>query len=123
MILVQNRRAPLSGNKQGAAALNLLNKGVSMESEWKTKLGEYRDLINDIDKKLVDLLNDRAVVVMKVKKLKQKENLPLYDARREEELVENIVKYNKGPLYRDNIIQIFESILRNVQILEKDESL
>ncbi len=122
MILVQNRRAPLSGNKQGAA-LSLIDKGVKMESDWKKKLGEYRDQINEIDKKLVDLLNDRAVVVMKVKKLKQKENLPLYDARREEELVESIVKYNKGPLYRDNIIQIFENILRNVQILEKDENL
>ncbi len=122
MILVQNRRAPLSGNKQGAA-LSLIDKGVTMESDWKKKLGEYRDQINEIDKKLVDLLNDRAVVVMKVKKLKQKENLPLYDARREEELVESIVKYNKGPLYRDNIIQIFENILRNVQILEKDENL
>ena len=122
MILVQNRRAPLSGNKQGAA-LSLIDKGVKMESDWKKKLGDYRDQINNIDKKLVDLLNDRAVVVRKVKKLKQKENLPLYDARREEELVESIVKYNKGPLYRDNIIQIFENILRNVQILEKDENL
>ena len=122
MILVQNRRAPLSGNSQGAA-LSLIDKGVKMESDWKTKLGEYRDEINEIDKKLVDLLNDRAVVVRNVKKLKQKENLPLYDARREEELVESIVKYNKGPLYRDNIIQIFENILRNVQILEKDENL
>jgi chorismate mutase len=103
--------------------LSLLDKGVKMESDWKVKLGEYREQINDIDKKLVDLLNDRAVVVMKVKKLKQKENLPLYDARREEELVESIVKYNKGPLFRDNIIQIFENILRNVQILEKDENL
>ena len=122
MILVQNRLAPLNGNNQGAA-ISLLDKGVKMESDWKVKLGEYRDQINEIDKKLVDLLNDRAVVVMKVKKLKQKENLPLYDARREEELVESIVEYNKGPLYRDNIIQIFENILRNVQILEKDENL
>jgi len=122
MILVQNRQAPLNGNNQGAA-ISLLDKGVKMESDWKEKLGEYRDQINEIDKKLVDLLNDRAVVVMKVKKLKQKENLPLYDARREEELVETIVEYNKGPLYRDNIIQIFENILRNVQILEKDENL
>jgi len=94
-----------------------------MESDWKTKLGEYRDEINEIDKKLVDLLNQRAEIVMKVKKLKQKEDIPLYDARREEELIESIAKYNKGPLYRDNITQIFESILRNVQILEKDENL
>ena len=42
---------------------------------------------------------------------------------KEEELIENIAKYNKGPLYRDNVIQIFESILRNVQVLEKDDNL
>lgn len=94
-----------------------------MAGDFKKKLEGYRDKINDIDKKLVDLLNERAKVVMKVKKLKQKEDVPLYDARREEELVENIAKYNKGPLYRDNVIQIFESILRNVQVLEKDENL
>jgi chorismate mutase len=94
-----------------------------MESDFRKKLESYRIQINDIDHKLVDLLNERAQIVMNVKKLKQKEDVPLYDARREEELIENIAKYNKGPLYRDNIIQIFESILRNVQILEKDDNL
>ncbi len=55
--------------------------------------------------------------------MKEKHDMPLYDAKREEDLMNNIVSYNKGPLYNDNIIQIFESILRNVQILEKDETL
>ena len=94
-----------------------------MESDFRKKLDVYREQINEIDHKLVDLLNERAKIVMKVKKLKQQEDVPLYDARREEELIENIAKYNKGPLYRDNVIQIFESILRNVQVLEKDENL
>ena len=58
-----------------------------------------------------------------IKKLKEDRDVPLYDAKREEELINNIIKYNKGPLYNDNIIQIFESILRNVQVLEKDENL
>jgi chorismate mutase len=94
-----------------------------MKEEFKEKLNEYREEINQVDKKIVDFLNKRAVVVMKIKKLKEDQNFPLYDAKREEELFDNIVKYNKGPLYNDNIIQIFESILRNVQILEKDENL
>ena len=94
-----------------------------MESDFRKKLDVYREQINEIDHKLVDLLNERAKIVMKVKKLKQQEDVPLYDARREEELIENIAKYNKGPLYRDNVTQIFESILRNVQVLEKDENL
>ncbi len=94
-----------------------------MKNDFKEKLDKYREEINEIDKNIVDFLNKRAVVVMKIKRLKEDKNIPLYDAKREEELFNNIVKYNKGPLYNDNIVQIFESILRNVQVLEKDENL
>lgn len=94
-----------------------------MKNDFKEKLNKYREEINEIDKNIVDFLNKRAEVVLKIKRLKEKRNVPLYDAKREEELINNIVKYNKGPLYNDNIVQIFESILRNVQVLEKDESL
>ncbi|MBM3710264.1 MAG: hypothetical protein FJW61_07585 [Actinobacteria bacterium] len=94
-----------------------------MEDDYKEKLKKYRMDIDKVDQGLVELLNKRAEIVMKIKRMKQKHNIPLYDARREEDLINNIVKYNKGPLYNDNIIQIFESIFRNVQILEKDENL
>ncbi len=94
-----------------------------MENDFEKQLKEYRKEIDKIDENIVDLLNKRAEIVSKIKKLKEKHNMPLYDAKREEDLINNIVKYNKGPLYNDNIIQIFESILRNVQILEKDENL
>ena len=94
-----------------------------MKDGFKEKLEKYREEINKIDKNLVDFLNKRAEIVMKIKKLKENRDVPLYDAKREEELINNIIKYNKGPLYNDNIIQIFESILRNVQVLEKDENL
>ena len=94
-----------------------------MENDFKEKLNKYRKEINEIDKNIVDFLNKRAVVVMKIKRLKEDRDAPLYDAKREKELINNIIKYNKGPLYNDNIIQIFESILRNVQVLKKDESL
>jgi chorismate mutase len=94
-----------------------------MEDNFKEVLKEYRADIDKIDKSLVDLLNQRAVIVAIIRKLKEKHNLPLYDAKREEGLINNIVSYNKGPLFNDNIIQIFEAILRNVQILEKDETL
>lgn len=98
-------------------------KGALMENDFKEKLKKYREEINEIDKNIVGFLNKRAEAVMKIKRLKEDRNVPLYDAKREEELINNIIKYNKGPLYNDNIIQIFESILRNVQVLEKDESL
>jgi len=94
-----------------------------MEEDFKEKLKKYRKDIDKIDRNLVELLNKRAEIVSSVKKLKSMRGMPLYDAKREEDLINNIIKYNKGPLYNDNVIQIFESILRNVQILEKDETL
>lgn len=94
-----------------------------MDDDFKKKLEKYREEIDEIDKNIVNLLNKRAETVSTIKKLKEKHKMPLYDAKREEDLINNIVKYNKGPLFNDNIIQIFESILRNVQILEKDETL
>lgn len=94
-----------------------------MEEEFEKKLKNGRKEIDRIDKELVGLLNQRAQVVLDIKRLKEKKDVPLYDAKREEDLINNVIKYNKGPLYNDNIIQIFESILRNVQILEKDETL
>jgi len=94
-----------------------------MEKDFNEKLDKYRKEIDKIDKIIVDFLNKRAKIVSEIKKLKVKNGVPLYNARREEKLMENIVKYNKGPLYNDNVIQIFECILRNVQILEKDENL
>jgi chorismate mutase len=94
-----------------------------MEDDFQKVLRDYRKIIDEIDEGLVNLLNRRAEMVSKIKKLKEKHNMPLYDAKREEDLINNIVKYNKGPLFNDNIVQIFESILRNVQILERDETL
>ena len=94
-----------------------------MEKGFNEKLDKYRKEIDKIDRNIVDFLNKRAKIVSEIKKMKVKSGVPLYNARREEKLMENIVKYNKGPLYNDNIIQIFECILRNVQILEKDENL
>jgi chorismate mutase len=94
-----------------------------MEDDFKEKLKGYREEINQTDRGIVDLLNKRAETVLLIKRMKEKHDMPLYDAKREEDLMNNIASYNKGPLYNDNIVQIFESILRNVQILEKDETL
>jgi len=94
-----------------------------MTDDFKKKLEEYREEIDRIDRAIVDYVNERAKLVLEIKRLKKKNNIPLYDAKREEELLDNIAKYNKGPLYNDNVVQIFESILRNVQILERGEEL
>jgi len=49
-----------------------------MENDFKKKLKEYREKINNIDHDIVDLLNERAKLVIKIKKLKKSKDVPHY---------------------------------------------
>lgn len=91
-----------------------------MENDFNKKLELFRTEIDETDKAILNLLNKRAKIVLKIKKLKTEHNAPFYDAKREEILLNNIIKCNNGPLLNDNVIHIFESILKNMQILKKD---
>ena len=91
-----------------------------MENDFNKELELFRAEIDETDKSILDLLNKRAKIVLEIKKLKIKHAMPLYDAKREESLLNNIIRYNNGPMLNDNIIRIFDSILKNMQTLKKD---
>ena len=57
-------------------------------------LDELRKQINDIDNKLVELLNQRANIVIDIGKLKNKTAAPVYSPDREKEVFERIAKAN-----------------------------
>ncbi len=86
-----------------------------MENDFNEKLELFRAEVDEIDRVMLDLLNKRAGVFLKIKNLKLKHNRPLYDSKREEALLNSIIKHNNGSLSSNNIIQIFNSILKNMK--------
>ena len=46
-------------------------------------LSDWRRQIDEIDRKLVELLNQRSRCALEIGKIKQAENLPLYQPERE----------------------------------------
>ena len=44
-----------------------------MGTDFKEEVIKYRDEINRIDKEIVDNLNERAKIVLEIKRLKKKE--------------------------------------------------
>jgi chorismate mutase len=59
----------------------------------------------------VELLNERSQCALEIGKLKQRENLPLYQPEREKEVLENAEKHNRGPLSDAAIRRLFERII------------
>lgn len=85
------------------------------------KIKSLRDQIDEVDKKIVELLNERTRLVREIIRLKRENEMPLYDPRREEEIFMNIRSANKGDLYTEALIDIYETILKWMKSLADEE--
>jgi chorismate mutase len=76
------------------------------------QIEQHREQIDAIDAQLVSLLNKRAGHSLVIRGLKPDAKMGLFDARREEEIFERICTYNEGPLYNENLKEIYAAILK-----------
>jgi chorismate mutase len=81
------------------------------EGDVMARIEEYRSRIDEVDRELVKLLNSRAEMSLAIRELKPKVNRPLYDPKREEEIFDHLSELNEGPLFDDNVREIFEVLL------------
>jgi chorismate mutase/prephenate dehydratase len=74
-------------------------------------IAALRGEIDDIDGRIVALLNERAKRSLQIRDLKPGMQMSLYDPKREEEIFANLARGNDGPLYAESLREIFGSIL------------
>lgn len=82
-------------------------------------LEELRKKIDAIDEKLVELINERAKIVVEIGKLKQAESTPIYSPDREKMVLEKIASINKGPLPDKTLAAIWREIMSGSFFLER----
>ena len=80
-------------------------------TDAQARIAEIRARIDAIDCQLVKLLNERAQCSLDIRALKPSAHLGLYDPKREEEIFASVAKCNGGPLYGDDLREIYEAIL------------
>jgi chorismate mutase len=83
-----------------------------MSDDAFKSIEEHRNRIDAIDRELVELFNARAEQALAIRALKPAAHLGLYDPKREEEIFEAVEAVNAGPLYNDDLRQIFSVILK-----------
>ena len=88
--------------------------------EALTALRECRDRIDDVDVRLIELLNERARVVERIGWLKQGQALPIYEPKREDQVFANITRNNTGPLSHNAAKRIFERVIDEMRRLQKE---
>jgi chorismate mutase len=88
--------------------------------EARRKLEEFRVLIDDLDRQLVDLLNQRTRVVEDIGRVKRAAQLPIYEPKREDQVFANISQASgEGPLTKEAVRRIFERIIDEMRMVQR----
>ena len=82
------------------------------EGKSLAEIEAHRAKIDEIDQQIVALLNKRAGHSLVIRGLKPGARMGLYDPKREEEIFARVNSYNEGPLYNENLREIYEAILK-----------
>ena len=84
---------------------------------------DWRRRIDEIDRKLVELLNERSRCAVEIGKVKQAEKIPIYQPDRENEVLQNAERNNAGPLSDAAIRRLFERIIDEARAVERGAAL
>lgn len=82
-------------------------------------LEPWRERIDELDLLLTTLLNLRATFATAIGHIKSKVGLPVYTPSREQEVLENVIRANPGPLDERAVRRLFERIIDETRSLER----
>lgn len=86
-------------------------------------ISSWRQKIDDLDRKLVALLNERARAAQAIGRLKRSTAMPIYEPARERTIFENINAANNGPLREQDLQVIYQALIAVMREIQSHEIL
>ena len=84
-------------------------------------IADWRKKIDEIDRQIIRLINERAKCAQEIGKLKRSTDMPIYEPDRERIIFENVRKENQGPLPDLEVRHIYERIIDVMRKLQKEQ--
>jgi chorismate mutase len=84
-------------------------------------IAEWRKKIDEIDRQIIRLINERAKCAQEIGKLKRSTDMPIYEPDRERIIFDNVRRENQGPLPDLEVRHIYERIIDVMRKLQKEE--
>ena len=88
----------------------------------ENKVKDLRDKIDEIDLKILDLIQSRATYASKIGEIKKESpdfDGVFYKPEREKEIIDRLTKKNSEPLRIDNVKNIFKEIISACLSIER----
>ena len=85
-------------------------------------IADWRKKIDELDRRLVQLLNERAQCAHEIGKLKRNSAMPIYEPDREKShLREHQARRTSGPLSEMQLRQVYERLVDVMRQIQREE--
>lgn len=85
------------------------------------ELPNLREQIDQLDKMISELLQQRLLLVHELGKIKQQTGSPVKDAAREAEVIARVTKDVENPRIKKSIAKIYRRIMSESRLLQEEE--
>jgi chorismate mutase len=82
-------------------------------------IDEIRTRIDELDRLLLKIFNERADLALQIGEIKKELGLAVYDPAREKRIFEAMQAANPGPLDNGAIVRMFERVIHESRRLER----
>ena len=86
-----------------------------------TDISDWRKKIDELDRRLVEMLSQRAQAAHEIGKLKRAAGMPIYEPDREQTVFANVRGVNPGPLPDRDLLRIYERIMDIMRQIQQEE--
>jgi 3-deoxy-7-phosphoheptulonate synthase / chorismate mutase len=80
-----------------------------------------RTQVDELNLKILQLINERAEVIQEIGKIKEKQGVNRYDPLRERHMLNLLREHNNGPLTQSVVDHIFKEIFKTALNLQEDD--
>jgi chorismate mutase len=79
-----------------------------------------RERIDNVDLRILELLNERTSIAEEIGRIKKEAHLPIYEPKREDQVFQNVTSNNRGPMPDDAVRRVFERIIDEMRRVQKN---
>jgi chorismate mutase len=91
----------------------------SAERGKSVEIQDWRNKIDDLDVKIVQMISERAAAAQAIGDLKRKTDLPVYEPQREQDVFNHVKAVNPGPLADAEMLHVYERIIDVMRTLQR----
>src|SRR5262245_11134300 len=93
--------------------------GSNAATKAAGSLKTLRTQIDRLDLQILDLINKRAGLAAEIGRIKNDHGAEVFSAAREEEVLQNVIQANKGPLDEATVRAIYRELMSGSRALQK----